>query len=950
MIFVGDKALYAKLSCGGEMSFYDAKHLKGAWPEIRRRLQHGEDMIFISASGIDCLNELWVFAYEGRISSRAEVKKTAAKFAPMKFSCAAAKYLYVRPAGTYAMHGIDEEPRMDIFPLVVDRDEFGAELGAAGLFLKNYDSSLSGGNYKGACFYIVATDDAFSAASVGDWDKFCRSALAYKKDRCYISRLTPEFPLYKPGERVRLDWRIENTGDSLQAASLALAAFDKKGKKTASIANVELALNCRDCETGHCYWYPKELDGVYEIRATLVIHDRFAYGLPREQNGKYADEAASSVLFVPVSKARKRPKVEALGGYLLIDGQKDFFIGTHYYPSSTFFELSYRELRLSRAVGAIEAMKKAGVKICRMWCDPVMDELSLRGMEALIELMGEAGIVAEITFFSSWVHYMETNTERMRARFEAADMIDERLTGLLAKNMPEQCMYVAEMAKRWRDFTNIIWDFTNEASVVDPSPDQLDCYWLDGSHKVKKPPHQSIEIFSKWGDKIKETLRTYGAMQPVVYGQHCWDTGSENYRCTKNGDIVADHTYRPRGNLEYHANYQNTQCLKKPFMVEEFGGVWFDNHDRAKEYDYRYHVFFAAGHSAAVNYEWGISWLCDRMSGVPAYLKFLDGELPEDVFVFEGRYTYGKSWPNGSFSVCPWIASPEYGAIYSCMDYPSPTTLVMKRFASLGRGLAYSPREKNTVLVLPFETNGYVKNIGYTRKTEGINAALKALWEIGASFDIWQSDELSRLHSSAKTIIYPNTGEMGDIDEETKAALEEAAEKNGARIYYGGDMGWLDDVNTERTAFSPATETRLMRREIEGGEAIVIFNDAKDPREYTIEGGIRLGIEKTGLFALQDGKLRIAEFCGNLAFGEGYIAASGMQVVLMAERGSSVCGADRLTLIPCAPGEIRFAMPYMRCEVCGDDGRVLAEVALDEAGVLAVSPDMARYSLVLHLG
>ena len=942
MIFVGDRGLYLQLSCGADMSFYDERYLKGAWPEIRKRLQSGEDMIFLSGSGIDYLKELWIFSTEGKIGGRAKIKKVPPRFAPMKFSEGSARYLYVRPEGSYTMHGVDEEPRMDIFPLIADKDEFKTELGAVGLFLKNYAGSLSGGNFKGGCWYVIAVDDALSVAPANAWDKLCKSALGYKKDSCYIAKLTPEFALYKPGERVRVDWRIENTGSMLQAASLTLAAYDKRGRETAHIADVELALNCRDCNTGHYYWYPKNLDGVYTIKAALSIRDRFIYGAPREQSGKYADEASSAVMFV--SKKRRRPKAETDGGYLLIDGQKDFFIGTHYFPSSTFFELSYRPLRLERAAGAIAAMSRANIRICRIWCDPVMDEVSLRGMEALIELMGEAGIVADIAFFSSWVRHMEINTAEAKARFEAADGLDERLIGLLVNNMDEQQMYIKEMAKRWKDFSNIIWDFTNEASVVDPSPGQLG-EPAQSSHKDKKPPYQNIEIFAKWGDAIKKTLRECGARQPVVYGTHCWDTGSENYRSTKNGDIIADHTYHACGNLEYFANYQNAQCVQKPFIVEEFGGIWPNNGERASEYDFRYHVFFAAGHSAAVNYEWGISWLCDSLSGTAPYLKFKDEALPEETFVYEGRYTYGKSWPNGCVSVCPWVASPEYGAIYSCMDYESPATLVTKRFARLGKGLAHCPKERTTVLALPFETHDYQKNRGYTRKTEKINECLKALWEMGAKFAVWQADELGRLPKGIKTIIYPNAGEIDEIDGEIKSGLE-AAEKNGAKIYYGGDMGWICDKNIEKAAFAPADNSRLMFRGIIGGEAAVIFNDSGRQREYTVESA-KIGVEKTGLLVLREGGLFAAEFCGNLSFGGELIARSEMQTIIIAQKGSSLCRADALTVLPCAAGNITFAAPYTSCEVLGENGRVLAKIALKE-GRLSVFSDMARYELAVY--
>lgn len=943
MLFIGNKKFYGTLKYADRISFYDENYITGAWQEIKKRLQKGEDMIFMSAKNIDCLKELWIFATDGAISKNAVIEPLAPGFKPVRFTAGNAKYLYVRPAGTYAVHGIDEEPRMDIFPLIIDRDGYGTQKGAVGLMLKNYDSSHAGGNYKGGCWYIIAAENASEIAAVGQWDSFCKKALEYKKDKCYISRLTPEYPLYRKKERVRIDWRVENTGDVLTAATLVIEAYNKSGRRVADIAAIELALNVRDCNIGYCDWYPAaNLDGVYSIKATLNIHDKYIYGLRREQTFYYADSVSSSVLFV--AKKRNRPVVEVDGRYLIIDGRKDFFIGTHYYPSSTFFELSYRPVRLECAAPTIAAMKNAGVKICRLWCDPVMDELSLRGMEALIEIFAENGIVADIMFFSSWVHFMEVNTAKRKARFEAADMKDECLIGLLIKNMPEQQLYVAEMAERWRDFTNIIWDFSNESSVVNPAPDQLEVDWLDDSYKELNPPYQSINIYSRWGAKIKEAIRAQGAMQPVIYGVHCWNTGSENYRSTKDGDIIVDHTYYGKGMSEYLVNYQNTRSINKPFMVEEFGGVWFDNTERAAEYNFRYHAFFASGHSAAMNYEWGISWLCDKLSGTVPYMKFKDDTPAEDIdtFVLSGRYTYGKSWPNGSIGVCPWIASPEYGVIYSCMNYESPTMFVMKRFSRLGKGLAYCPREKNTVLVLPFEFNDYVHHIGYNRKFGRINECLKAMWDNGVYFDIWQSDALDTLPKTVKVVIYPN---FDDIDKDIQRGLDNAA-KNGAKIYYGGDMDWLEDINIEKIAFAPVENSRLMIRGIEDGEAVVVFNDAPDIREYTVDN-ITIGVKKYAIIVKQNDMLRIAEFSGKLSWHSKDIAWSTMCVLIMTEKGKSLADTDMLTVYPYEAGEITFAAKYGKCDICADDGHIIDTLHIDKSGSFTVTADMSRYTLVI---
>jgi len=110
-----------------------------------------------------------------------------------------------------------------------------------------------------------------------------------------------------------------------------------------------------------------------------------------------------------------------------------------------------------------------------------------------------------------------------------------------------------------------------------------------------------------------------------------------------------------------------------------------------------------------------------------------------------------------------------------------------------------------------------------------------------------------------------------------------------------------------------------------------------------------MGIEKYGLFAVRHDLLQIAEFCGELGFRGEHIARSDMQTAIIAKKGESLGQTDGLTVLPHGPGEIEFAAPYTRCDVCGENGRALAKIELKKSGRLSVSPDMARYALSLHL-
>ena len=120
------------------------------------------------------------------------------------------------------MHGIDEEPRAYVSPIIVNRNRYGDELGAVGLWVKNYDKSLCGGNYKGGNWYIIAVEGLFGSVAPETVEDILKRAAGYCRDGCYISRLCPEFALYDKGERVRVNFTVENTGDSLQSAEIVI--------------------------------------------------------------------------------------------------------------------------------------------------------------------------------------------------------------------------------------------------------------------------------------------------------------------------------------------------------------------------------------------------------------------------------------------------------------------------------------------------------------------------------------------------------------------------------------------------------------------------------------------------------------------------------------------------------------------------------------------------------
>ncbi len=933
MIFIGNGEDCQKLNEKYPFAFYDANELPKYEEEIGKRIKAGENMIFASVKNLDFLKKIWVFSYEGRISEYAVLsEKLPHHFPSGHFNSGSARYLFFRAESSYAMHGVDEEPRAYVTPFLVNRNKYGDELGAVGLWINNYDKSLCGGHYKGGNWYILAVESLYSCMSSETVDAVLSRAAEYRSSRCYISRLSPEFAFYHSGERVRVDYTIENDGKDLQSAEIIIRCGKNRIKK-------DVALNPLDTCRGHLYLYPDKEGET--IRAELFLHDIKKYGVERETESVFADSLETGILISDSTEPTPpgTPEIAVSNGRLCIDGKTDFFAGTHYYPCSDFFELSYRDTDVIRAEKTISVMKKEGIKICRIWADPVLDERSIRGMEAVLYLLAKHGIVAWITFFSSWVHYMEVHTQETEIVFEAADMKDEAFIGIIMQNIEAQKIYVQTLVRRWKNYRNIVWNLTNEFSVVDPPEDRVDFDWVDQSYKKLPSPFNSIAIFRQWAAQIHGAitelyLSSGSKCQPVVYGVSCWDTGSENYRCTCDADIIATHTYMDKRQARYHANLQNSSCIGKPFVVEEFGGVWRDYTEKAEEFHARFCTYLASGNDAAMSYEWGTSWVCDEISGIPPYMKFKDTvKKPEeaDGFLYSGRHVYAASWPSGSISLCPWIASHEYGINYPNVNYESPVMRMTKRFSEIGRGLGFINGHYKTYLVLPFETSAFKPTLGYNRILGAIGKTFDALWNVGAKFQVWQTNAL-RAIPDGSVVIYPNAAEIPD---EISSEFD-VLKQRGCRVYFGNDDSFIGDPDLETIRFSGSVQVQV--RNTECGELLALHTEEENPIPVEVSG-IRVEIKNDGLLLFdKNGRLKTAEFCGKLEMAGETVVISG----------------DRVAVEFNKPGSIRSGMriiPFYTCEILVpgfdsytilDDERIVDQLKTD--GRIPVTPDTVGYS------
>lgn len=939
MILFTSRLTAAGLTLPENTEHFDTADLPENWSAALERIRKGESFVFLGTEHIEYLKELWIDSEEGCLTEHSAFCPTPIHFDDVVFSSSGARFLHIRPKSTYAMHGVDEELRADILPLVVSRGKYGDIQGYPGLFVKNYACSLTGGHFKGGFWFIFAIDSPLNALPAEKWNGILTAAANYCSERLYLARFSPEFALYHPAERVRLEYDVENLSQDLAVFTVDFAITDQSGEIVRFIGSQAGSVTAHDCWHGRYDWYPRQEDRYVSLKAFLRRHDRFDCGLKRITDFSTVDEAEAGV-FIKQTES-KYPKVETDRNNIAIDGETSFFVGTHLYASSDFFELGYRHIRMPELKRTVESIKRAGFRVCRIWCDPILDEESLRGMEAYLELFAQNDIAVIFTLFSSWTFTMETNLPDSHLKFEVASMKDDCLLGLYLHNIPEQREFAAILGKRFSHMSHIVWDLSNEFSVVDPTEEHLEESWLNPSFRKQEPPYQSIDLFRQWAQQIRGALENSGVASPMIFGVSCWDTGSENYRCTKEGDLIGDHSYRELEQSGLFANFQNTVCIQKPFYMEEYGGTWADDRCRADETEGRLHYFLGAGHCAAVNYEWGVSWLCDQLPGMPPYMKFVENIAPDEskTFLYEGRYSYAKSWPLGGVGLCPWTASFDYGSAFGCVDSISRTVFRMSRIANLGSGLALTPTEKDIYLVLPFETGPFKARSGYNRKTDKICNTIRTLWSHGIPFQIWQEDELRSIPDSAGLVLYPNEEKL---TVGAKAGLDRIRSR-GIEVCRDEPEIWLNHPIVRALSIDCGDNLVLYRDTPPGPLTVIARENAKTVRI----GGITLGVDRFGAF-IDNGGLLLAEFTGELEQDDRLLAKSTCKCLLRSNDNMPFLNSSELLLYPYDCGRICLMLPFTRATLMNGEDEIIDSFPLEqseEGSVIVITRDLLPYKL-----
>lgn len=954
---------------------------------VRDRLGRGDDLVLIGAAHEGLLEDLWIHSYpmEGMKPTFRLAPGFPGRVRKLRFRKGNARCGFVCPpilnsytSGNLVLprniyHGIDEEYRADFHPLVEARDRYDGLIGYPGFMVKHTHSTLVSGQYRHGAWFVFLFDDPLEALNGGGWQRLLEDIVAYRGDRVYFAELRPQYAAYHPGETARIGCEVSNASDEVvcgrvRFALLSGAEDNAAGSDSRQVAarrlphtpvriedgvaedvvwsdEVRFALNLQETTRveAECP-VPAGLSGYVTLEATLLVEDRFRYGPQRDASLQRVEGAQSGLwVYAPDTRA-KGPTVKASGCRVAIDGTDGFHVGMHHYMTSCFFDFNWRDFRLDRARTNLLAMRAHGMRLIRLWVDPFLDEESLRGLDAAIELCQELRIVVDLTLFSQWVDEHGINLDGTSKRCTLWTERDYNLSGVSFRHMDFQREWVGVLAQRYRDVPGLVWNLTNEGAIVDPDREQLaDADWLDPQHRKLKPPYDSMDLVNQWLAETKRTIRRNGARQPVI-STYVWSgANGSSYSTNKVGDIGTQHDYQatiPTVAVE------DLSCWDKPLLVEEFGINTDDDRVRADHYDSIMHYAFGLGTAGAISYEWGVSWMAKRLPTTDPFLKYPSTIEKQDPRWLGGQY---HRWPVGGLGFCPYAASYQFGSTYSLTSIPTEAVRMMQRFACFGHDLGSYPHAKRTYVVLPMEWDStLIPARGRLRKSQRIHETLQRLRREHVDFGIVHEDALDRIPRSARVVIVP----CEDAPSPMLRRGMELLRRRGVDVFCGEDDRWAQCPGLARLPLVNADDVDVLVRDVKRGQILVLHDTTATPRRVAarLRGRrVELDLAGFGMVGIRSGSVFLAEAGGGLTVdGEPVLARASGRYLIRTFDGGPLAAARSSVVVPFEPLDLTFPGGVLATAMDLTNGREIGPVkAYRAAGEtrIRIDAEAARYAV-----
>lgn len=904
-------------------------------------MAQGDDAVWIgSPEGLP--PDLWIGSYRPAGEAALAVAPAASSPLPLPelaFEKSTLHSAFILSPKDLPKHNVDEEPRADFLPILEARDRVGRPVGYPGVLMSYYAPSLAARRFAGSELFLFLFDKPAEALSVEAWADLLGSIDARLRTGLQVTACDTDYATYYDGERVRIRVRLRNDRDEAVACVIRFSAKAPGADGFTPITTARRAPEGGDETEAVCDFVPGSEPGLWQVRVEVLADPDRAELLAVVGEPRVLDRR--DIGFMRLGRSVETPDIVAVDGpRIRIDGQDAFWAGTHYYPSSSWWEWVWRDYRPFQAASDFEGIRRAGYRIARVWIDPIIDETVLRAMDAAIVEAARHGIVLDICLFTQWTREMGyEGPDGQHVRWDFRDPRDFNLVSLSLRHLDHQRAFAAVVARRWKDAGNVVFNLANEAYVRDPDLSQMDpevAAWPEA--QMESGALRDSLLFRRWARELTEAIRAAGARQPVLPGyMFSTEDGGDNFVCNYDGDIVPWHSYMPErtsGTLRY----MDTTCIDKPIILEEFGALGWNN---PENYDANVHNALGAGAAAAMSYEWGISWLAREHCFHPLPLREALVENPDPRW-FPPYNTFGTVWTDKGVGLCGHPSGTGYGSIYHGTPFTAEAAEALGRLGRMGAGLARAATPERTYVVVP----GLAPDPKLSIAMVTVEATMNELSQEKALFGVWRETELASLPDSARVVICP----AGVVTEEGKAALE-ALRGRGVEVYEKDDAGWRNSAHIERVAVTPGEGIDLLpRRTLHGTLYVLRAKEAVPAVEVGLSRAVSLGLDTFAMVHDTEAGIALVEGTGAISIGgQSFCTVSAGRAILAVEGAGDLSNANALRGVVTEPTRIEFTRPVAALAVSDGYDAEPVPVPGFAAGskVLDVDSEMSRY--VLHI-
>ncbi len=849
---------------------------------------------------------------------------------------AAAKAMggYIAPPKGMPYHNVDEEVRADFLPILEAKDRFGHVVGYPAVYMNYFAPSLALGRFEGCECFFFFVDNPFQLMGADAW-KAVFAAIGRKRDSfLQITDFNTNYTAFTRKERVQLRVRLRNRNLRAVSALLKFSIRYPGQEGFAPLGELRRVPEGKSGTEAIFDFVPAFQAGCCEIRLDILQDVTKAELLAVDGDLRIIE--TRHLAFMLMDEVVKTPvNHEVVGPSFKIEGQEAFWVGTHYYPSSSWWEWVWRDYRPLKAEEDFAAIRRAGYRIARVWIDPVLDEQVLRSIDVAIEQAARNGIVVILTLFTQWIRQMGFQRESgEQVLFDFRHPRDFNLISVSLRNLDLQREYISILAKRWKHAGNLIYNLSNEVYIKDPDRSQLDAE-AQAWEEVALPNSTLRDslLYKRWANAMTAVIRQEGSNQVVLPG-YVFSTvdGGDVLVANEDAPMVPWHNYYPSEHAGLKLQYFDPISSNKPILLEEFGyGEW----NPTDRYDGTVHYALAGGAAGAVSYEWGLSWLSKESCYWPLPLRETLVDDPDPRW-FAPFAEMAKLMSERGVGMCPTPSGAGYGSIYHGTPFPASAAVALGRLGLFGSGLQRVAVAETTYVVVPKAQLAAI---------DVVDNLLKRLWAEQVLFGVWQEDRLAELPSGVRVLICPYA--LG----EKATALVERVKKNGITVFT--DDAWAKSKLVDRVDVDAGgKELRVMARRTAAGLLLTTATESTLEQVTIRHAGTRvqIGIPDFGIVHLTKQGVPLLEGTGKIGINGRPLCVVAQGRAILATEAPDLLRARRLKLMVTQPTTITFQQPISQLRITDGFGQEQAVSGGFSGKTLTVDDQLARYVIQVSFG